>query len=297
MNLNMNTKIIGLAYFFCWLWCAMPLKAQEKLNNLTGRWLGTITQTGANKIASTYYFELTIQLDSTQNNSFPIKGTTYTYLRNTEGKYLLKANFEGKTTANTLFFKELNVIAYENSIQKKTDYCVKNATLQLQADEKMMLEGEWQGKEHKSDNACGGGIIRVEKLMPDTTNGLGYEGETLVSLQGRNIKKGKTISVKNKTLKIEIFDDADEDDDLISLNFNGKWLVKNHKLRSKSLLKTIHINPNSPFNFITTFAHNLGKMPPNTTAILIDDGKKKQKVVLKSDLDSSDILYLEYEKE
>jgi hypothetical protein len=259
---------------------------------LAGRWLGVITQTGSNNVASSYYFEMNFKIDSTQN----ISGTTYSYLRKESGKYILKANFTANSKNNELIFKELAMIEYENTIQKRADYCIKSGTLQFVTENnKMVLKGEWNGKEHKTDNPCAGGTILLEKFLPDTTSGVAFNDEKPIQLQGREIKKGKSITVHSTTLKIEIFDDADEDDDMISLNFNGKWLAKKYKLKNQPLQRTIHINPTSPFNFISTLAHNLGKMPPNTTALLIDDGKKKQKVVLKSDMNESDILYLEYE--
>lgn len=280
-------------YFICFLFFCLATQVYAQ-QNLNGRWVGTISQTGANKVAASYYFELNIRQDSTQKQ---LTGTSYSYLRSSDGKYVLKANITGNLKDNTLIFNELNAIEYENTIAKKSDYCVKNATLTVGIKEnKLVLEGQWQGNEHKSANPCAGGVIFLEKYVADTTQGIKYSEEAITSIQNRKVKKGKTVVVHNTSLKIEIFDDADEDDDIISLNFNGKWLVKNHKLRNKSLLRTILINPTSPFNFITTFAHNLGKMPPNTTAIVIDDGKKKQKFVLKSDLEDSDILYIEYEK-
>ncbi len=280
-----------------------PTKSSAK-TSLAGRWLGTITQTGTNKVASDYYFELNLRIDSTNNtnNTNTIEGTSYSYIRKEGGKYILKAAISATFKDNELIFKELSMLAYENSIQKHADYCVKIGNLQFSETEsngvlKAILKGTWNGKEHKTDNPCAGGVIYLEKFLPDTTNGITLEDEKITKLQDRIIKKGKTITVHSTTLKIEIFDDADEDDDMISLNFNGKWLIQKYKLKNKSLLRTIVIDAKNPFNYITTLAHNLGKMPPNTTALIIDDGKKKQKVVLKSDMDSSDVLYLEYEQE
>ncbi len=270
--------------------------------SLAGRWLGTITQTGTNKVASDYYFELNLRMDSiTTNNTNTIEGTSYSYIRKEGGKYILKAVISATFKNNELIFKELAMLAYENSIQKHADYCVKIGNLQFSETQsngilKALLKGTWNGKEHKTNNPCAGGAIYLEKFLPDTTNGVTLEDEKITKLQDRIIKKGKTITVHSTTLKIEIFDDADEDDDMISLNFNGKWLIQKYKLKNKSLLRTIVIDAKNPFNYITTLAHNLGKMPPNTTALIIDDGKKKQKVVLKSDMDSSDVLYLEYEQ-
>lgn len=260
---------------------------------VAGRWIGTITQTGSNNVASQYYFELNLKADSAGN----VSGTSYSFIRKEGGRYVLKVNIEGKENENEFIFKELNMIEYENTIQKRADYCIKSGTLQLvKENSKTFLKGSWSGIEHKTRNSCADGIILLEKMLPEPTNELVFEEEKILKLKDRTIKKGKIITVHATTLKIEIYDDAEEDGDMISLNFNGSWLVKNYKIRKRPLVRTIKINPKSPFNFIITFAHNLGKLPPNTIALVIDDGKKKQKILLKSDLETSDVIYLEFEE-
>lgn len=260
---------------------------------VAGRWVGTITQTGSNNVASQYYFELNLKADSAGN----VSGTSYSFIRKESGRYVLKVNIEGKYNNNKLVFKELNMIEYENTIQKRADYCVKSGTLQLvKESNKIFLNGNWSGVEHKTRNSCADGVILLEKIPTESTTDLLFEEEKIIKLKDRTIKKGKVLVVHATTLKIEIYDDAEEDGDMISLNFNGTWLVKNYKIRKRPLIRTIKIDPKSPFNFITTFAHNLGKLPPNTTALVIDDGKKKQKILLKSDLETSDVIYLEFEE-
>ncbi len=260
---------------------------------VAGRWVGTITQAGSNNVASQYYFELNLRADSMGN----VSGTSYSFIRKEGERYVLKVNIEGKYNGNELVFKELNMIEYENTIQKRADYCVKSGTLRLVSENNnTFLKGNWSGVEHKTRNSCADGVILLKKITPELLNDLLFEEEKIIKLKDRTIKKGKVITVHATTLKIEIYDDAEEDGDMVSLNFNGTWIVKNYKIRKRPLVRTIKIDPKSPFNFITTFAHNLGKLPPNTTAIVIDDGKKKQKILLKSDLEASDVVYLEFEE-
>jgi len=260
---------------------------------IAGRWRGTITQTGSNNVASQYYFELNLKADSTGN----AKGTSYSFIRKEGGRYALKVNIDGKFQNNELTFKESGMIEYENTIQKRADFCVKTGVLQLvKENNKTILKGNWTGVEHKTGESCTDGVILLEKILPDSTNDLRMEDEKIIKLKDRTIKRGKSITVRATTLKIEIFDDADEDGDMISLNFNGNWLVKSYKIRNRPKIITVKIDPKSPFNFIATFAHNLGKLPPNTTALIIDDGKRKQKILLKSDTETSDVVYLEYEE-
>jgi hypothetical protein len=271
----------------------LPIIAQTQF---LGKWIGTITQTGSNKVSADYYFEVNFKMDSITKK---ISGTSYSYVNKESGKYVLKASLIATVIENKLTFNEIEMLEYQNSIQKHADYCIKFGALEITEDKnkKLILEGTWNGKEHKTENPCAGGTIKLEKTIVDSTNSVVYENEKIIAIKDRIIKKGKTITVHATTLKIEIFDDADEDGDIISLNYNGKWLIDKYKLKNKPLLRTISINPNSPFNFISTFAHNLGKMAPNTTALLIDDGKKKQKIVLKSNLEENDIIYLNYESD
>ncbi len=266
-------------------------------NPLAGRWVGKITQTGADKVASAYYFEFTLLPTSALQTW---TGSTYSHLHKADGKYLLKSSLQAawKAEENKLYFQETTLIAYENTILKKADFCVKNGVLELIThDQTHTLTGEWTGKENKTQNPCTGGKIMLTKVLPDTTAAVQFAEEKPSTLQNRTIKKGKTITVKHTRLKIDFFDDAEEDGDVVSVNFNGKWLFRSHKLRNNAKTVYLNLDPNNPYNFIATFAHNLGNIPPNTTALLIDDGKRKQKIVLKSDEQESDVLYFEYENQ
>jgi hypothetical protein len=266
-------------------------------SNLSGKWVGRITQTGADNVASEYYFELNLQHDEGKNT---FVGTTYSHIRKDRGRYILRSELKGAWKANEkeFVFQETNLLTYENTIAKRADFCVKNAVLRFADDQKTeTLVGEWFGKESKNQNPCAGGKVNLKKVLPDTTSAVQFAEEKPTTLQDRKIKKGKTIVVNHTRLKVDFFDDAEEDGDMISVNFNGKWLFRSHKLKNTARTVYINLDVQNPYNFIATFAHNLGNIPPNTTAMLIDDGKKKHKVVLKSDEKESDIVYLEYESE
>lgn len=288
----MNLKLFFSIFYLLFA----PLIALAQ-NNLAGKWVGRITQTGADNVASEYYFEVNLQHEARKNH---LIGTTYSHTRKDGGRYILRSALQGEWRENEkeFVFQETNLLTYENTIAKRADFCVKNAVLRFVADQKAeTLVGEWAGTESKNQNPCPGGKVYLKKMLPDTTSVVQFAEEKPATLQNRNIKKGKTIVVHHTRLKIDFFDDAEEDGDMISVNFNGKWLFRNHKLKNTTRTVYINLDVQNPYNFITTFAHNLGNIPPNTTALLIDDGKKKHKIVLKSDEKESDILYLEYESE
>lgn len=109
-------------------------------------------------------------------------------------------------------------------------------------------------------------------------------------LAEREIEISQTkIQVKDKKLLLEIFDHRQEDGDIISLNFNGKWILKQKKLRKLPLKLVVELNDTGE-NYLILHAENLGEIPPNTIAVRYYlDGDRKI-VVLNSDLNQSEMI-------
>ena len=81
---------------------------------------------------------------------------------------------------------------------------------------------------------------------------------------------------------IKIWDDDKVDGDVVSLNLNGIWILKNYRLKKQA--KNIIIDLPEDSNELILYAESLGEMPPNTAAISIWNGKEKIKsLVLNSD--------------
>lgn len=103
-----------------------------------------------------------------------------------------------------------------------------------------------------------------------------------ISLLGRRINKQKEINVQNNIVKFYVWDKDEEDGDTISLNINGKWVLEKYKLTKQKKSIEIDFARNSS-NYLILYAHNLGRIPPNTIAISIYDGNEKY-INLKSDM-------------
>jgi len=98
-----------------------------------------------------------------------------------------------------------------------------------------------------------------------------------------------TIEVKQKKLLLEIFDHRQEDGDIISLNFNGHWILEEKQLKKSPLKIVVELNDEGE-NYLILHAVNLGELPPNTIAVRYYlDGIRKM-VVLNSDLNQSEMI-------
>jgi hypothetical protein len=102
---------------------------------------------------------------------------------------------------------------------------------------------------------------------------------------GRNINVTNKVAVTSSTITISVWDHEIVDGDIISLDYNGTWILENYTLKKEPWVITLTVQPG--VNYLVLHAHNLGRYSPNTAAILINDGKTSQRVILESNLDSS----------
>lgn len=116
-----------------------------------------------------------------------------------------------------------------------------------------------------------------------------------VNLKKRRVKLQKEFDVENHKVKVSVWDYAAVDNDTISLNINGEWVLQRYRLQKQRKVIEVDFKPNSS-NYIILYAHNLGSIPPNTITIAIDDGVDEKVTRLESDLKSCGYLSVKHIK-
>lgn len=99
------------------------------------------------------------------------------------------------------------------------------------------------------------------------------------SIGGREVVVGKTIAVKNRTIKLKIWDSQVEDGDIISIYLGDKKVIDNLYLRSKPQEFDLQL-PAGKEHYLTVYAESFGKSEPNTARVLIFDGTQEQVIDL-----------------
>ena len=100
-----------------------------------------------------------------------------------------------------------------------------------------------------------------------------------------SIKHSYKVTVNE--LNIELFDHENEDGDIVSLCFNGQYLIEKYLLTNKPRIFTIKLLPNQQ-NVLTVFANNTGKEGANTSAIRFSINGKQEQIILYADKKESD---------
>ena len=88
---------------------------------------------------------------------------------------------------------------------------------------------------------------------------------------------------------LNLFDYKIQDGDIVSINFNGDWILENHSIETKASELTLKLNPNGK-NYILLHAESVGRRPPNTMGIKYTYKGEERELELKSDLDNSELI-------
>ncbi len=111
-------------------------------------------------------------------------------------------------------------------------------------------------------------------------------------LNGRKLLIQETVNTAEGTVKLMVWDKNRMDGDIVSIYVNGQLIEENLMVSKIKKEITIQLQPGS--NLIVMEAINLGRIPPNTAAISINDGTKHKTTTLISDLKKSGTLEVLY---
>ena len=107
-------------------------------------------------------------------------------------------------------------------------------------------------------------------------------------LEKTKIEVKEVITLPSKKVKISVWDNQQEDGDIISLSLNGEWIIRN--LEVKKCPTTFYIDLPEKENYFVMKAENLGQVPPNTAAFQISSGDFNKQIILNSDMGKSEMV-------
>lgn len=253
-----------------------------------GRFTGNLTQSDRDY---GFYFEMKFDADGTGTSHIVSDG------EGGNATHRLRWNFD--ETAQRLDFEETDIM--EESVPSWR-WCMKSGSIFYKKEKnRRSLTGSWKGfiEGLSSQNgSCAPGNLFVEQPIFD-------QNETITSTSGaaksapskpaeigqyekksqRNVDVERVLEVKNKTVRIRVWDNGTVDGDVLSLFLNGEQILKNYRV-TRQKHETI-VKLDKPTNFIILHAINLGSISPNTVAVSVDDGVQEQVVIISSNLKTS----------
>lgn len=262
--------------------------------SLTGIWRGKRTQ-GSQGCFPEYFLELHI----TWANETSIMGNAYSYVDN---KQFTKINFTGRYNPlnKRMVITESAVLQY--SVPANCIPCIKTYDLiWSKSGLQEALLGDWQGHEMGNNNTCPPGKITLNRETVPTFPVDVFQSDTLLNLQkklklqNREKEVVQTVVIDTSAIKIELYDNAEIDDDTVSVFLNNSLLLYKKRLTDRPLSVQFSAFPNTEYELMM-YAENLGRIPPNTALMVITAGKKRYEVRLSSSEQKSAVVKFKFTK-
>ncbi len=102
-------------------------------------------------------------------------------------------------------------------------------------------------------------------------------------IEKRPVKDVKLIEVKSNNIKVDLYDDGDIDNDIVTVYFNNELIIDKKSLTARPHSFNLNLAEGKT-NELVLFADNLGSIPPNTALMIITDGINRFEVRLSADL-------------
>lgn len=140
-------------------------------------------------------------------------------------------------------------------------------------------------------------VLREDTFKTDNIFHVKLDGEGLpIMINERPVTEGRELLFKSSKLTITVWDNRLKDGDIISLFMNEKNILKKYTISKDRFTFDVKLAGSTEY-YLTLYAHNLGRIPPNTVAIYIGDGQRKKLITLSSDLKTCGSIKIKIEEE
>lgn len=122
------------------------------------------------------------------------------------------------------------------------------------------------------------------------------EKETVIKSSTETAKREteiiRTVLFKSDSLVISLYDNGTIDGDTVSLVLNGNIILSKQGLTDKAIRKTIAASEIGDSSRLVLYAENLGRIPPNSGLLILQDGNERYQIRFSGDLQKNSAVIL-----
>jgi hypothetical protein len=105
----------------------------------------------------------------------------------------------------------------------------------------------------------------------------------------------QTINVRNEKVTIKLYDNGEIDGDTISVYLDNKIILSNKMLTAAPLTISLDMEEEREYTLVMV-AENLGRIPPNTSLMVVHDGDKRYEVRITATEQKNAMVRFRYQK-
>jgi hypothetical protein len=106
----------------------------------------------------------------------------------------------------------------------------------------------------------------------------------------------QTLLVSNAEISVRLYDNGEVDNDTISVYLDGKAIISNKRLSTTPITLSLKLDEENPEHVLVMVAENLGRIPPNTSLMIVQDGDKRYQVSITSTEQKNAMVRFRYQK-
>jgi hypothetical protein len=106
----------------------------------------------------------------------------------------------------------------------------------------------------------------------------------------------KTLTVTNESISVRLYDNGEIDGDTISVYLDGRPIISNKGLSTQPITVNLKMDEDNPDHVLVMVAENLGRIPPNTSLMVVQDGDKRYTVSITSTEQKNAMVRFRYQK-
>lgn len=243
--------------------------------NITGTWVGNYGRSFMVANPQKLVVELFLYNDSV------ITGTSHLYYKNNKYEHYTVKGFYSKKDS-TVFFQEDSILAVKLGFM--TVACLgKYYTKLIVNDTVMEIRGKWKDKTSSILLRCPTTTVLLRKKI--TVEKFTVKSD-IDKKDARVTEIQSLIEIPKKdadSIKVEIYDNGEIDNDTISVYHNDKLLIDRKMISAKALTFYINLHSDNPIAKLKLIAESVGSIPPCTALMIVTTKRKRYEVNLKSD--------------
>jgi hypothetical protein len=115
-------------------------------------------------------------------------------------------------------------------------------------------------------------------------------------LKNRQNELMKSLTVNNTQVTVKLYDNGEIDDDTISVYLDNKLVLSSKRLTTSPLTVKFDINDENADHELVMVAENLGRIPPNTSLMIVECGDQRFEVRITSTTQKNAVVRFHYQK-
>ena len=115
-------------------------------------------------------------------------------------------------------------------------------------------------------------------------------------LKNRANELVKILTVNNETVTVKLYDNGEIDDDTISVYMDKKLVLSSKRLTAAPLIVTLKMDEDNSEHELVMVAENLGRIPPNTSLMIVESGEQRFDVRITSTEQKNAVVRFRYVK-